>query len=59
MKSEVEELARVSGDVDFSHRRTTGKVQNGDWARARAKVLYHRIKIGAGVCAVCKLRDGG
>lgn len=58
MKSEVEEMAMVSGDVDFSLRTTTGKVQNGDGARARAKVLYHRIKVGAEVCGVCKLREG-
>lgn len=58
MKSEMAEMARVSGDVDLFHRRTTGSVQNGDWARARAKVLYHRIKVGARVGGVCKLREG-
>lgn len=43
MQSEVEEMARISGNVGFSHRRTTGKIQHGDGARARAKVLYQRV----------------
>lgn len=39
--------------------RTTGKSQNGHGARARAKVLYRRVKVGARVMGVCKFREGG
>lgn len=46
MRSAVEEMAGIN--VGFHHMRTTGKSQTRHGAKARAKVLRHRGKGGAG-----------
>lgn len=59
MSSEVEEMAGVIGGAGCPHMRTAGESQNGSGARARAKVSFHRVKVGAGLCGVRELREGG
>lgn len=39
--------------------RTAEKSQSGRGVRARAKVSFHGVKVGAGAYGVCKLREGG